>query len=99
MPFIFNSVFPAWVVWLLAIEAVLVGVGFVILWTRKTGMSFKATLIGWLACTVLLFAVTLVLIYVVVPIIAVLLAVLLAALVVVLLFALVASLFRRKSGA
>lgn len=95
MPFIFNSVFPAWVVWLLAIEAVLVGVGFVILWTRKTDMSFKGTLIGWLACTVLLFAVTLVLIYVVLPIIAVLLAVL----VVVLLFALVASLFRRKSGA
>lgn len=95
MPFIFGSVFPAWVVWLLAIESVLVGVGFVILWTRKTDMSFKATLIGWLACTILLFSVTLVLIYVILPIIAVLL----AALVAVLLFALVASLFRRKSGA
>lgn len=102
MPFIFNSVFPAWVVWLLAIEAVLVGVGFVILWTRKTGMSFKATLIGWLACTVLLFAVSLAFIFVFLPIIAALL----AALVAVLLFALVASLFvfvvslfRRKSGA
>ena len=102
MPFIFGSVFPAWVVWLLAIESVLVGVGFVILWTRKTDMSFKATLIGWLACTILLFAATLFFIYVILPIIAVLL----AALVVVLLLALIAylivrvlSLFRRKSGA
>lgn len=95
MPLIFGSIFPAWVVWLLAIESVLVGVGFVILWTRKADMSFKMTLAGWLFCTVVLFGVTLVFIYVILPIIAVLL----AALVAVLLFALVVSLFRRKSGA
>ena len=95
MPFIFDSVFPNWVVWLLTIEAVLVGIGFVVLWARRSGMSFKLMLAGWLGGTVLLFAVTLVLIYIILPIVAVLL----GALIVVLLLALIASLFRRKSDA
>ena len=95
MPFIFNSVFPTWVVWILMIESALVGVAFVILWARSKSMSFKVMLAGWIGATVLLFAFTLVVIYIIFPIVAVLLVTLVG----VLLLALIASLFRRKSNA
>ena len=94
MPFIFNSVFPDWVVWVLTVESAVVGIAAVVMWARSPSLSFKLMLAGWFGATMVLFGFTLVVIYIVWPIVAVMVITLVGVLIV----AAVASIFRRKSA-
>ena len=93
MPFIFNSVFHDWVVWVLTAESALIGIAAVVAWARTPNLSFKLMLAGWFVATIVVFGFTLVLVYLIFPIVAVMLITLGGVLV----LALVASFFRRKS--
>lgn len=92
MPLALPSVFPDWVLWILTIEAALVGVAFVAAWFRNQNWSLAGMVAGWIAVTALVFAFTLVLVFIVIPILAVLIVVVIG----VLLLAAIAWPFRQR---
>ena len=92
MSFIVDTIIPGWVAWLMTVEATLVGIGFVAMWARIPRMSLTMLFGGWLAATMLVFAITLAVIYILVPV-AVSLAV---SLIVIVALVLIVSIFRRS---